>query len=69
MIEYSNEQAQYNIDEQEHKNTEVDFTEYLDSRRLRVHPIKGLIKVISIKNTVQAHCCNQRSFKLQEITT
>ena len=69
MIEYSDEQAQYDIDEQEHEDAEVDLAEYLDSLRLCVHFIKGLIKVISIENTVQAHCCNQWSFKLQETTT
>lgn len=64
MIEYSDEQAQYDIDEQEHKNTEIYLTEYLDGIRLSVHFIKCLIKIISIENTVQAHGCNQWSFKL-----
>ena len=55
MIEYSNEQAQYNINKQKHKNTEIHLAEYLDSIRLSVHCIKRLIKIISIQNTVQAH--------------
>ena len=58
MVEYSNEQAQYNVDEQKHKNAEIHLAEYLENGQWCINFIAGLIKIISIDDTVQAHCCN-----------
>ena len=56
MVEYTNEQAEYYINECEHENKEVEFAKYLNGVGRGFHPDKRLIEIISIEDAEEAHC-------------
>ena len=66
MFKYTNEQAEYNVDEQEHEDKEVQLAKYLNRIGWNFHSRKCLIQIISIKNAEEADCTFHGPIKLGE---
>ena len=66
MVEYTNEQTQYNVNEQDHEGTQEQFAEKLDRVWWHFYSSERIVQVISIEDTEEAHCCLCRPIKLIE---